>query len=297
MSNYRTSGEASVLPGICEDGGMPQVAALFRYPVKGFTPESPDRLTVQRDGRVAGDRVLAFRFADAATPEDRDGLDYWPKAKGLSLQDFPALAALRLAYDDAALRIRIAHDGAELVEAGLDPQGRQRITRAVTEFVLDSREGSRLERPGRLPLALVGDGVRSRFQDRPRGFVSVHGRASVAALGVAAGVPLDDRRFRSNIVIEGLEPWHELEWSGRVRIGEVVFRTAGPIVRCLATHANPDTGVRDAPVLTTLTRSLGQREPTLGRLLLPHEPAPARGAAPRSEPLGTIRVGDEVEIL
>ncbi|MFC7765148.1 hypothetical protein [Leucobacter soli] len=48
---------------------MPHVAALYRYPVKGFTPEPLDELVVQRDGRIAGDRVLAFRFADAATPE------------------------------------------------------------------------------------------------------------------------------------------------------------------------------------------------------------------------------------
>ena len=64
---------------------MPRVVALYRYPVKGFTPERRDELVVQDDGRIAGDRVLAFRFADAATPEERDGLDYWPKAKGLPM--------------------------------------------------------------------------------------------------------------------------------------------------------------------------------------------------------------------
>ncbi|WP_053383861.1 MOSC domain-containing protein [Leucobacter celer] len=282
---------------------MPQVAALYRYPVKGFTPENLDRLTVQADGRVAGDRVLAFRFADAAAPEQRDGLDYWPKAKGLSLQDFPALAALRLEYDEAALRMRISHSGETVAEDGLDDPGRSRIARAVTEFVLGTREGSRLERPGRLPLALVGDGIRSRFQDRPRGFVSVHGRASVAALGDALGFPVDDRRFRSNIAIDGIEAWSELDWTGRVRIGGVVFRAEGPIVRCMATHANPDTGERDARVLTTLTRGLGQQEPTLGRLLLPEDPIPSpadtgdRAGEPAGESAGTIRIGDEVEIL
>ena len=181
---------------------MPHVAALFRYPVKGFTPAASDTLRVQDDGRIAGDRVLAFRFADAATPEERDGLDYWPKAKGLALQDFPALAALRLHFDDAGLRVRIDHGDRVLVEAGLDAEGRRRLTAAVTAFVADSPEG-----------ALVAE---------------------------------------------------------------------GPIVRCLATHADPDTGRRDLPVLTTLTRGLGQSEPTLGRLLLP-----VTGG-------GVIRVGDEV---
>lgn len=267
---------------------MAHVVALYRHPVKGFTPELVDALTVQPDGRVAGDRVLAFRFADAAEPEDRAGLDYWPKAKGLALQDFPSLAALRLRFDDVDRRVRIDHAEAVLVDATLDDDGRRDLVAAVTDYVLASPEGRRLARPGRLPLVLVGDGAASRFQDRPRGYVSVHSRSSVDALGAALDADIDDRRFRSNIVIDGVGPWTELGWTGEVRIGDLVFDAAGPIVRCLATHANPDTGVRDAKILTTLTTAFDQDEPTLGRLLVP-------GAA--SEDTwrgGVIRLGDEV---
>jgi uncharacterized protein YcbX len=268
---------------------MARVVSLYRHPIKGLTPESVDGLTVQADGRVAGDRVLAFRFADAATPEDRNGVDYWPKAKGLALQDFPALAALRTSYDDSTRRIRIEQGGEVLVEAGLDVDGRAALTDAITEFVLATPEAKKLGRPGRLPLVLVGDGETSRFQDRPQGYVSVHSRASVDALGDALGLPIDDRRFRSNVVIDCVDAWDELDWSGEVRIGEVAFRAAGPIVRCLATHANPDTGIRDAKVLTTLTGALAQNEPTLGRLLLPGW-ADDQGTAP----VGVIRIGDEL---
>ncbi|MEV8173418.1 MOSC N-terminal beta barrel domain-containing protein [Microbacterium sp. NPDC079176] len=270
---------------------MARVVSLFRHPIKGFTPESVESLTVQPDGRIAGDRVLAFRFADAIAPESRDGLDHWPKAKGLSLQDFPGLAALRTDYDDDRQRVRIEHEGSVLVEAGLDDSGRGELADAVTEFVLASPEGRRIRRPGRLPLVLVGDGVTSRFQDRARGYVSVHSRGSVDALSDSLGFGIDDRRFRSNVVIDDVAPWSELDWAGELSIGEVTFRTAGPIVRCLATHANPDTGVRDAKVLTTLTSAHGQDEPTLGRLLLPPQD-PADASAPWVG--GTISVGDEV---
>ncbi|WP_312169962.1 MOSC domain-containing protein [Microbacterium sp.] len=269
---------------------MTRVVSLYRHPIKGLTPESVDSLTVQPDGRIAGDRVLAVRFADAVAPEARDGLDHWPKAKGLSLQDFPALAALKTTYDDRARTVRIEHDGTLLVEAGLDETGRVELADVLADFVLSTPEGRRLRRPGRLPLVVVGDGTTSRFQDRARGYVSVHTRASVTALGDALGLGIDDRRFRSNIVIDDAEAWSELEWRGPVTIGQVSFDAAGPIVRCLATHANPDTGVRDAKVLTTLTGALGQDEPTLGRLLLPGE-SPAGTDAWLG---GTIRIGDEV---
>ncbi|HTN55487.1 MAG TPA: MOSC N-terminal beta barrel domain-containing protein [Microbacterium sp.] len=278
---------------------MPRVAALYRYPIKGFTPERHDELTVQPDGRIAGDRVLAFRFADAAEPEQRDGLDYWPKSKGLALESFPSLAMLRTGYDHDARRVRITYDGSLLVDVVLDDEGRTELTEIVTAFVLDSPEWKQLQRPGRLPLVLVGDGEHARFQDRGRGFVSVHSEASVAALDAALpnkapGLVLDDRRFRSNVVIDGVDAWDELSWSGEVRIGDLRFTAEGPIVRCLATHANPDTGIRDARVLTTLTREIGMAEPSLGRLLLLQG---ASGAVSDTGGAGgVVRVGDEVTL-
>lgn len=271
---------------------MPHVAALYRHPIKGFTPERCDELVVQSDGRIAGDRVLAFRFADAAEPETRDGLEYWPKSKGLALESFPTLAALQVAYDHDARRVRVVYDDELLVEVVLDAEGRAELTEIITAFVLDSPEWKLLQREGRLPLVLVGDGEHSRFQDRSRGFVSVHSRASVDAMSGALGQQVDDRRFRSNVVIDGVDAWDELSWQGEVRIGGVRFTAEGPIVRCLATHANPDTGIRDARVLTTLTRGVGLPEPSLGRLLLLDGVSGAVGDAAGSG--GVIRVGDDV---
>jgi len=41
---------------------MPRIAALYRYPVKGFTPEECKVVDVLDEGRIAGDRVLGIRF-------------------------------------------------------------------------------------------------------------------------------------------------------------------------------------------------------------------------------------------
>ena len=48
---------------------MPHIVALYRYPVKGGTPEVRDALTVLSEGRIAGDRALGFRFADSGLPD------------------------------------------------------------------------------------------------------------------------------------------------------------------------------------------------------------------------------------
>ncbi|RAZ32950.1 MOSC domain-containing protein [Microbacterium sp. SMR1] len=263
---------------------MPVVSALYRYPVKGFTPEARDELIVQPDGRIAGDRVLAFRFADAVEPEGADGLESWPKSRGLALMDFPALARVALQFDADARWLRLSADGVVLAEAGLDDAGRRELEEAVTAFVQASPDARRLEKEGVLPLRLVGDGVTARFQDRARGYVSLHGAASVEDVDAAVAAPVDSRRFRSNIVVSGAGAWDELGWSGRVRIGEVAFDVQRPIGRCAAIMANPDTGERDARLLRVLTTEFDQAEPTLGILLLP-----AAGG-------GAVRVGDEVVV-
>ncbi|QPE03979.1 MOSC domain-containing protein [Microbacterium schleiferi] len=262
---------------------MATVEALFRYPVKGFTPEALKQLVVQSDGRVEGDRVLAFRFADAVDPEDDAGLEYWPKKRGLALMDMPSLARLRLEYDRSTRRLRISDAGTVLVEAGLDPDGRAEIEDAVTRAVAAGPDARRLRGEGRLPLTLIGDGVTSRFQDRARGYISLHGSASVAELDKAADPTVDHRRFRSNIVVSGLPAWSEVGWDGVVRIGELRFTIAAPIRRCAAIMANPDDGTRDVNLLRVLTDRFDQEAPTLGILLLP-----VGGG-------GTIRVGDPVD--
>jgi len=269
----------------------PHIAALYRHPVKGFTPESCEALTVLPDGRIAGDRVLAFLLGDAPeAPAQATGADWWPKTQMLALVNTPALARLTLRYDEPAGRMALSLDGDLLVEDALDEAGRVRIAAAVGAWAQQQADHPNLGTPGRLPLRLIGDGRTPRYTDSADGHVTLHGRGSLDALASALADPaLDERRFRSNVAIEGLEAWAELEWPGRVvRIGGVTFEGVRPAVRCLATHANPDGGLRDRDVMSTLVRAFGQERPSFGVRLLARD-VPAGGA--------TLRLGDPVEVL
>lgn len=259
---------------------MIRVEALYRYPVKGFTPERRPELVVQADGRVRGDRSLAFAFADVESPDDT----VWPKSRGLALMGVPSLARVDLAYDDDTRRVRLRVDDIE-VDADIDdPAGRAALSEAVTDFLRTTPDARLLDEDGVLPFAFVGDGRTSRFQDRPQGYVSLHGSASVHDVDATVAAPVDDRRFRSNVVLSGTAPWEELAWTGTVRLGDVTFAVQKPIERCAAITANPDTGERDARLLRVLTTEFAQEQPTLGILLLPTDGG------------GTIRVGDEVTV-
>lgn len=258
------------------------VAALYRYPLKGFTPEPRETLEVLAGGGIAGDRVLGFRFA--STPEADDA---WSSKHGMTvLVNTPGLARLQTRYDEAKERLTFTLDGSILAEADLSPEGRKLLTEAITDYVLSLGENPLRDRPEHLPLRLIGDGHMARYPDRPEGYVTLHSRASVAALGAALGdEALDERRFRHNIAIEGAEAFAEQDWMGRrIRIGAVEFEVAKPVIRCLATHANPATGARDREVLKTLPAVYGGGDPILGVAMS------ALGG-------GALHVGDEVEVL
>jgi uncharacterized protein YcbX len=261
---------------------MPRVVALYRYPVKGFTPEARDTLTVLDEGRIAGDRVLGIRFADTEAADDA-----WSRKTGmLVLMNTPGLARLRVRFDEKAFRLQISLRTSLLVDEPLNPEGRGRIGDVLTDYVLQLEENPLTGHPERLPLRVIGDGYSPRYHDDAAGRVTLHGRGSLQVLQTTLGKEVSELRFRSNIAIDGLSAWEEQSWVGRkIRIGAVEFDMVKPKTRCLATHANPITGERDLPVLTTLTQKFGQQNPTFGVAMVPS------GAG------GQIRVGDEVTLL
>jgi uncharacterized protein YcbX len=261
---------------------MAKVIALYRYPAKGFTPQVVERITVLPGGRVAGDRVLNFRFADAPVADT----EWCRKYNGVVLANTPGLARLNVRFDDASQRLSISFNNQILAEGSLDEAGRQRLVDAITGYVLSLDENPLTGQPTHLPLKLVGDGTTPRYQDNKAGQVTLHSRESVASAGEALNdANLDELRFRHNIVIDGVAAWEEQTWVGRkLRVGNVEFETVVPKVRCLATHANPQTGERDLQVMQTLVKAFTQKEPTFGVGML-------------STAGGEIRVGDSVGVV
>jgi uncharacterized protein len=81
--------------------------------------------------------------------------------------------------------------------------------------------------------------------------------ASVADLGRRGGHrgPLDGRRFRINLELDGCDPYDEDAWDGRdVAIGNAVVTIAGAIPRCVVTTLDPNTGSKDWDTLTQIAK-------------------------------------------
>ena len=97
--------------------------------------------------------------------------------------------------------------------------------------------------------------------DNEAPLLSIVNLASVDALSEAAGAPIDARRFRANLAVEGLGPWEEWGWVGRrLRLGEVELEVTERIERCRATEANPETGRREHDPVALLRRGWGHKD-------------------------------------
>jgi len=259
-----------------------RIAALYRYPAKGFSREECESLSVLGTGRIAGDRVLGVRFANASARGDAWGT----KHEFVALVNTPGLARLQVRFDHRSLRLRVSLREEVLIDETLEDTGRRRIAAAIEEYVLKLDENPLSSRPDRLPLRIVGDGLTPRYQDDEAGYITLHARASLEAVAAASGAPdLSEHRFRSNIAVDGPRAWEEQTWVGRkIRIGEVEFDVVEAKARCLATHANPITGYRDVPVMKTLLQAFPGEKPTFAIAMV----TSGRG--------GTIHVGDDVAV-
>ena len=89
--------------------------------------------------------------------------------------------------------------------------------------------------------------------DTPYASISLNNLSSNREVGRILGCEISPLRWRGNLWFDGLVPWEEFEWIGMdLRIGTVELHVKERIERCLATTANPNTGVRDADTLKAL---------------------------------------------
>lgn len=219
-----------------------QIQSLWRHPVKGFTPESLDRAVLREGGYFPCDRIYAVE--DGPSGFDPRAPAFVPKQKFTVLAKIASVARARTAFDDETGELKVDADGGLGVSANLrTPDGRAAFEAWLADFLGDEARG---------PLKVV-EAPGHRFTDHPQGYVSVINLASVRDLEQRAGRPLDPSRFRANIHVDGWPAWIENDWVGRtLRLGAAEVQVFKPIVRCAATHVDPNTGARDIDLVKAL---------------------------------------------
>jgi len=227
-----------------------QIASLYRYPVKGLSPEPLPRVALRIGETLPADR----RYAIENGPSGFDpGAPAWmPKSHFLMLMRDERLAGLRSHFEDSSNLLTIRESGIVVARGGLESaEGRA----AIEAFFATNFAGELMGQP-----KVISGGGHS-FSDVARKVVSIINLGSVAAVEAIVGLPVHPLRFRANLYVSGWPAWHEFELLGQtLAIGDARLKVVKRITRCAAINVDPETGARNLDIPPTMMRRLRHNE-------------------------------------
>lgn len=234
-----------------------KVVELDRYPFKSMTGEAVDETRIGWHG-IEGDRRFALLKSS-----DRSGFPWF------TCRDYPPLVQYQAYYADPS-NVRDSFIRVK-TPTGLD-------------LPVDNPELlDELQQHSKMPLQLIQlwSGI---FDAMDISLISVE---SIRAIEALVGGELDQRRFRSNVIVEmrrflNRDYPEEKLVGGLLKFGDrddsATIRIKRKDVRCMVVNVDPDTAIQDPAVLKQI---VSQRKNQLG----------VYGTTERP---GTIKVGDAI---
>ncbi|HEV7635856.1 MAG TPA: MOSC domain-containing protein [Bradyrhizobium sp.] len=227
-----------------------QIASLYRYPVKGLSPELLPSVALAVGQTLPADRRYAIENGPSGF--DPTAPAWMAKTHFLTLMRNERLAGLQTHFDDRTNLLTVCDNGREVARGDLETaEGRAAIEAFfATHFVGELRG----------PPKIISGGGHS-FSDVAKKVVSIINLGSVAAIENMVGVSVHPLRFRANLYVTGWPAWRELDLIGQtLAIGAARFRIVKRILRCAAVNVDPESAARDMDIPPTLMRRLGHAD-------------------------------------
>ena len=247
---------------------MGQLLEIWRYPIKSHGREALESVEMTAGNTLPGDRAYAVTHDQS----DADGCTWVPSQNFSRGSKAPELMAIDLVWDEAQNTMTLTHP--KLPDLIINPdeaEDQKRFLKWAAPLIPDNRaQSTQLVRA-----------VSRGMTDTDYPSITIGNKSSHRAVEQKLGQDISHLRWRCNFWLDGLGPWEEFEWIGKdIMIGDVTFEVRERCVRCLATTANPKTGMRDADTLGAL-EAWGHREFTVY-------------ATPKTS--GNLRLGDPVRL-
>ena len=227
-----------------------RIAGLYRYPVKGLSPEPLPSVALGVGQTFPADRRYAVENGPSGFDPSQPA--WLHKSCYLMLMRNERLAGLRTHFEDQTHLLTIRENGNVVARGDLETaEGRAAIETFFTANFTRELKGP--------PRILSGGG--HSFSDVAKKVVSIINLGSVAAIETMLGLPVHPLRFRANLYVSGWPAWHELDLLGQtLEIGNARLKVVKRIVRCAAVNVDPDSAVRDLDIPPTLMRRLGHAD-------------------------------------
>jgi uncharacterized protein YcbX len=227
-----------------------EITGLYRYPVKGLTPEPLQQAALQVGRPLPADRRYAIENGPSGFEPDAPA--WRAKTSYLMLMRNERLAGLKSLFDDATNVLTIRRNGEVIAQGDMETTaGRAAVEAFFAASFADELRG---------PPKILSGGDHS-FSDVARKVVSIINLASVAEIETMVGAAVHPLRFRGNLYVTGWPAWYEAGLVGAtLALGDIRLKVVKTITRCAAVNVDPDTAARDLDVPPAIVRHRGNNE-------------------------------------
>ncbi len=230
------------------------ISSINYCPVKSISFQSIDRCTIKKNIGIVGDRIFAFAKnleLDNArlfekSPEERKGK--WNKV--LTLKNSPVLNKYNFLFKENKLTL-MSKDQEVLTINVNELSERQLLSNKIIELENSLKEPIILMKNEKFPFFDTSISNKIDFINS----VSLLNIQSINDFQKKIDKKIEVPRFRGNICIDGLGPWQEREWIGKIiTINNVSFKVEKNIPRCVAINLKPKTDDNSLNLLQLLKK-------------------------------------------
>ena len=230
------------------------ISSIHYCPVKSLSFQSVNSCEIKKNIGIVGDRIFAFakdldkeqiRLFEK-NPEDRKGK--WNKI--LTLKNSPVLNKYNFLFNENELRLTFKDK--EILAINVNElNSHQDISNKLIE----------LEKSLKPPIVLMSNREYPFFDtsiSKKVDFinsVSLLNLKSISDFENKISEKIEISRFRGNICVDGVKPWEEREWVGKIiKINNVSFKVEKNIPRCVAINLKPKTDDNSLNLLKSLKK-------------------------------------------
>ena len=258
------------------------ISSINYCPVKSVSFQTINTCKIKKNIGIVGDRIFAF-----AKDLDLDNAQIFEKSaeerkgkwnKVLTLKNSPVLNKYNFLFKENKLTLTFDHKEILIIDVN-----------ELSEHQLLSNKIIELENSLKEPVVLV------KNEEFPFFDTSISNKVdfinSVSLLNIQSindfqrkiDKKIEISRFRGNICIDGIKPWEEREWIGKIiKINNVSFKVEKNIPRCVAINLKPTTDDNSLNLLQSLKKNYNHFE--MGIYLTVLED-------------GKINLGDKLEVI
>ena len=228
------------------------ISSINYCPVKSVSFQSIEKCQIKKDIGIIGDRIFAFakdRDLEQAklfekNPAERKGK--WNKV--LTLKNSPTLNKYNFLFKSEKLTLTLKDKETLTININQSDE-RQALSKKMSELEDSLKQPIVLMSNNDFPFFDTSISKKVDFINS----VSLLNIKSINDFEKKIDKKIETSIFRGNICIDGIEPWKEREWIGKIiKINGISFKVEKNIPRCVAINLKPQSDDNSFNLLQSL---------------------------------------------